>query len=100
MAVVVESREEGAMKKVLVILLAIAVLGGCASTPMSSVYDGAKPSHVIQNGDGTTTFEFVFPYGGWDQDMAKQRINEYLTNLCEPERILRVRHSQRQSRMV
>ena len=47
---------------------------------MSSIYDGAKPSHVIENGDGSTTFEFMFPYADFDGKMALQRINEYLTN--------------------
>jgi hypothetical protein len=67
------------MKKALAIL-ALALLAGCASVPMSSVQDGARPSHRIDNGDGTATFEFVFPYDNtWDRNMAMQRINEYLT---------------------
>ena len=69
------------MKKILSVLLALVVLAGCASTPMSSVYNGAKPSHVIANGDGSTTFEFMFHYDNdWDGNMAMQRINEYLTS--------------------
>ena len=66
------------MKRILGVLFTVAVLAGCASTPMSSIYDGAKPSHVIENGDGSTTFEFVFPYDDFDGKMAMQRINEYL----------------------
>lgn len=62
------------------IIGAVAVLAGCMSAPMSSVNGRARPTHTIENGDGTTTFEFVFPYdGNWNLDMAKQRIKEYLT---------------------
>ena len=72
------------MKKTLVILFVVALMAGCASTPMSSVYDGAKPSHVIANGDGSTTFEFTFPYdNNWNADMAMQRMDEYLTGYAK-----------------
>ena len=67
------------MKKALVVL-ATALLAGCLSAPMSSIHDGAKPTHRVDNGDGTTTFEFVFPHDStWDKNMAMDRINEYLT---------------------
>lgn len=60
-------------------VLALVLLAGCMSAPMSSVHDGARPTHRIDNGDGTTTFEFVFPHDNtWDRDLAMQRINEYL----------------------
>jgi type IV pilus biogenesis protein CpaD/CtpE len=66
------------MRKALAVLAA-ALLAGCMSAPMSSVHDRARPSHMIENGDGTTTFEFLFPYDdAWDRNMAMQRINEYL----------------------
>ena len=68
------------MSKMLVAGLLVLGLVGCASTPMSSIYDGAKPSHVIANGDGSTTFEFMFPYADFDGNMAMQRINEYLNS--------------------
>ena len=62
-----------------VVLLAVAMLAGCMSAPMSSVSTGARPSHVLQNGNGTTTFEFLFPNdSSWDKDLAMQRISEYL----------------------
>jgi hypothetical protein len=60
--------------------MAVALLAGCASAPLSSVHDGARPNHRIDNGDGTTTFEFVFPNDDtWDRNMARQRIDEYLS---------------------
>ncbi len=66
------------MKRALVVLV-VALLAGCASAPMSSVSNGAKPSHTLENGDGTTTFEFLFPYDNtWDRSMALQRVDEYL----------------------
>ena len=66
------------MKKALV-ALAVALLAGCLSAPMSSVSGGAKPTHVLENPDGTMTFEFVFPYDDtWNRDAAMQRIKEYL----------------------
>ena len=66
--------------KTALVVLATALLAGCLSAPMSSVHDRAKPTHRIDNGDGTTTFEFVFPHDNtWDKNMAMDRINEYLT---------------------
>jgi hypothetical protein len=66
------------MKRTLVVLV-VALLAGCMSAPMSSVSSGARPSHTIENGDGTTTFEFLFPYDNtWDKSMALQRVDEYL----------------------
>ena len=65
--------------KIALVVLVVAVLAGCMSAPMSSVSDGARPSHRIENGDGTTTFEFLFPYDStWDKSRGLQRIDEYL----------------------
>jgi hypothetical protein len=58
---------------------ALALFAGCLSAPMSSVTDGARPTHRLDNGDGTTTFEFVFPHDRtWDKTAAMDRIREYL----------------------
>ena len=43
------------------VALAFAVLEGCVSTPMAWVSDRAKPSRVIQNRNGATMFDFMFP---------------------------------------
>lgn len=66
------------MKKILVIMFAVAVLAGCMT--VSSIYDGAKPSRIVDNSDGTTTFEFLFPPNDFDGKMAGQRLDEYFTN--------------------
>jgi hypothetical protein len=65
------------MKKILVLLGVVALLGGCMT--VSSAYDGATPSRTSENADGSRTFEFLFPSNVFDGNMATQRINEYLT---------------------
>lgn len=65
------------MKKILVILFAIALMAGCMSA--NSVYDGWKPSHTVANSDGSTTFEFLFAANDFNSDKASQRIDEYCT---------------------
>lgn len=65
------------MKKILVLLGVAAFLAGCMT--VSSAYDGATPSRTAENTDGSKTFEFLFPASVFDETMAAQRINEYLT---------------------
>jgi uncharacterized lipoprotein YajG len=65
------------MKRILLLLGAAALLAGCMT--VSSAYDGATPSRTVENTDGSTTFEFLFPANVFDENMATQRINEYLT---------------------
>jgi hypothetical protein len=64
------------MKKILVAVFAVALLAGCAT--ISSIYNGARPNKVVENRDGTITFEFLFPAKGIDSKMALQRMDEYL----------------------
>ncbi|MGA2380352.1 MAG: hypothetical protein ABSG85_13710 [Spirochaetia bacterium] len=66
------------MKKILVVLFAGALLAGCMT--VSSIYDGAKPSRIVENSDGSSTFEFLFPPNDYDGNMAGQRIGEYFAN--------------------
>jgi|GEM_PF-1770846 len=68
-------RRNTEMKKILVIMFAVVILAGCMT--VSSIYDGAKPSRIIENSDGLSTFEFLFPPNDFDGKMAAQRIDEY-----------------------
>jgi hypothetical protein len=65
------------MWEILVVVSAGALPAGCVAFP--SAYDGAKPSQTAVNIDSSTTFEFLFPTNDFDEDMARQRIDEYFT---------------------
>jgi len=66
------------MKKQVALLMILCLLAGCMT--ISSIYDGAKPSRIIDNNDGTMTFEFLFPPNDYDGNMAAQRINDYFAS--------------------
>ncbi len=60
----------------LVALIVVLFMTGCAT--VSSIYDGARPNKTVENRDGTTTFEFLFPASDFDVDLASKRIDEYV----------------------
>ena len=66
------------MKKILVVLFVSVCVAGCVALP--SAYDGAKPSRTVMNIDSTTSFEFLFPTNAFDEDMARQRIDEFFAS--------------------
>jgi hypothetical protein len=63
------------MKKVMVILFVGSLLAGCMSA--NYVYDGSQPRSTVANGDGSTTFEFLYPESDFNGNKASQRIDEY-----------------------
>jgi len=68
------------MRKLLLGIGLLLILISCATEPeytVSSIYTKATPNRIIQNGDGTTTFEFVFPNKEFNSTMAGQRMSEY-----------------------
>ncbi len=69
------------MRKLLILVLVISFLEGCASgffPPVSTIYAKANANHVTDNGDGSTTFEFKFVLDPFDTRKALQRIDEFL----------------------
>jgi hypothetical protein len=68
----------GRIAKSLVLLLTIGLLEECATLYVSSVRDGAKPNHVVDNNDGSAKFEFLFLSANYDAEMAAKRLKEYL----------------------
>lgn len=63
------------MKK-LALLMVVAILA-ISCTTMSSLYNGARPDHLIKNRDGSVTFEFIFNANTYNQELAVQRIKDY-----------------------
>lgn len=67
------------MKKLLIVLvLIVGFIIGCATT--TSVSETAKPDKIVQNGDGTTTFQFLFQENGYDPNMATDRIADFVNS--------------------
>ena len=65
------------MRRILILACVAAVLAGCAST-VSSIYGGAHENGIVENKDGSTTFEFKFMLDPFDATKAMQRIDEFL----------------------
>jgi hypothetical protein len=70
-------REEQ-VKKLPIIFVLFVLISGCASITVSSIYDTARPNHIVLNEDGSTTFEFLFPAEDYDGTAALERIHEFL----------------------
>lgn len=67
------------MKKILGILIVVIfalVTGSCMTT--TDMFHDAQPNKIVQNSDGTTTFEFIFQGENYSDEITKIKLQEYL----------------------